>query len=183
MNQRVRADRHSYVKSRTFVTRYTALAGCLIGALLLAACGNSDAASPSASDIPELSDEDRVAIISDAFIQVCEDALCGQSPVFVFLATDTPAIRQRVAELASDVEFPGAGDELIDTDDQVVNGGRIVRIGIPKVNSAGLVLLDASWESSRFAGRSSTLVFEDVGEEWIAVDPADVGVTVTTGVP
>ena len=80
--------------------------------------------------------------------------------------------------------FIASTDGLIGPDDQVIEGGRILRLGAPRLQaSKEIVVIDTFWESSPFEGKGETYVYQWDGEAWLNVEPVTVGITVTTAVP
>ena len=86
-------------------------------------------------------------------------------------------------------EFPDAvfittTDGLIGPDDQVIEGGRILRLGpIRRPSDESVALIDTFWKSSRFEGTGETFAYRWDGDAWPNVAPETVGMTVTTAVP
>ena len=151
------------------------LAILLVG---LAGCGGDSGGSAP----PEV---DQAAIYGDLVARLCDQARCGPShPAFVLLATDTAETRTGVLDRIPDAVFIASTDGLVGPDDQVIEGGRILRVGALRLQpSKEIVVIDTSWESSPFEGKGETYVYEWNGDAWANIEPSTVGITVTTAVP
>jgi hypothetical protein len=100
----------------------------------------------------------------------------------VLLEADSPDARAGVSRQFPDAVFIAATE--IGPDDQVIEGGRILRLGpIRRQSDESIVLIDTFWESSRFEGKGETYVYQWKGDRWVDVDPSTVRLTVTTAVP
>ena len=150
----------------------------LMSTLVIAvgACGG-------AASEPGLLDE--AAIYGDLVVRLCDQARCGPShPAFVMLDVDTPDARAAVLSQFPDAVFIASTNGLIGPDDQVIEGGRIIKMG-PLCQQADdrIVRVDTHWETSRFEGKGETYVYEWNDTAWANVEPSTVGITVTTAVP
>jgi hypothetical protein len=128
---------------------------------------------------------DEAAIYGDLVVRLCDQARCGPShPAFVLLATDTAEARTGVLDRIPDAVFIASTDGLVGPDDQVIEGGRILRLGALRLQpSKEIVVIDTFWESSPFEGKGETYVYQWDGDAWANIEPSTVGITVTTAVP
>ncbi|NNF87235.1 MAG: hypothetical protein HKM97_01780 [Acidimicrobiia bacterium] len=144
--------------------------------LAAGACGGADSE-------PAVVDEG--AIYGDLVVRLCDQARCGPShPAFVLLEADGPDARTGVLGALPDVVFISTTDGLIGPDDQVIEGGRILRLGpVRRQSDETVVLIDTYWESSWFDAKGETYAYQWTGTAWVNIDPSTVGITVTTAVP
>lgn len=128
---------------------------------------------------------DEAAIYGDLVVRLCDLARCGPShPAFVLLEAGTPDARAGVLGEFPDAVFITTTDGLIGPDDQVIEGGRILRLGpIRRPSAESVALIDTFWESSRFEGKGETFAYRWDGDAWLYVAPETVGITVPTAVP
>jgi hypothetical protein len=159
------------------VIRRLVIAALIVG---LVACGG-----PGRDRAAEAVEPDLSQIYVDLIERACLAAGCGSGPLFV----TAPHLDEPV-RAAIEAEFPEAvlvssSYGLIDANDQVRDGGRILDLQSPSSQSAGLVTVDIYWTRSRFEGKGETYAYlwdPDAGQ-WRNVPPSEVGITVTTAVP